>query len=151
MSRRFKVLTIAISVVVMLLLSIGGVALANDSEGKPFGPRMCKMGGGGPNGLLSEVLGLTPEEIKAKLQAGMTIADIAAEQGVSQEQLKDAMHAAMVENLQQKVADGTITQAQADQILQRIQDRLAENGPLGFGFKGHGRFCGMGVPCAPPE
>ena len=107
--------------------------------------------GAGPNGLLSEVLGLTPEEIKAKLQAGMTIVEIAAEQGFTQDQLKDAMHTAMVENLQQKVADGTITQAQADQILQHMQERPAENGPLGFGFRGHGRFPGKGGPCAPTE
>ena len=47
MSRRLKLFTVAISTVAVLLLTIGGVVLADDSqlEKKPFGPRMDKMGG----------------------------------------------------------------------------------------------------------
>ena len=65
MSRRLKLFTIAISTVAVLLLTIGGVVLADDSrpEGKHFGFRGEKMGGACHNGLLTEVLGLTPEEI----------------------------------------------------------------------------------------
>ena len=161
MSRRTKVLTIAISLAVVSLLTIGGVALADDSRNceKPFGPRMGKMaacgqmGAFGPNGMLSEVLDLTPEEIKAELQAGKTIIEIAAEQGFTNDQLKEAINAAMAAKLQQQVADGTITQEQADKMLQRMQDGPAKNGQpkFGFGLRGHGGFPGVGAPCAPVE
>ena len=113
MSRRTKVLTITISLAVVTLLTIGGIALADDSRNceKPFGPRIGKMAACGqmafgPNGLLSEVLGLTPEEIKAELQAGKTILEIAAAKGFTEDQLKQAMNAAMAAKLQQQVADG---------------------------------------------
>jgi len=155
MSRRTKVLTIAISLAVVTLLTIGGIALADDSRNceKPFGPRIGKMAACGPNGLLTEVLGLTPEEIKAELQAGKTIIEIAAAQGFTEEQLKEAMNAAMAAKLQQKVTDGTLTQEQADRMLQRLQDWSTENGQpkFGFGPHRHGGFPGKGAPCAPVE
>jgi len=155
LSRRTKILTIAISVAVITLFTIGGVALADDSRNgeKPFGHRIGKIAGCGPNGLLSEVLGLTPEEIKTELQAGKTIVEIAAEQGLSQEQLKDAISTAITEKLQQKVADGTITQEQADKMLQRMQDRSTKYGQpkFGFGPRGHGGFPGNGGPSAQVE
>ena len=138
MSKKLKLLTIAIAVVGIVALSIGGVALANDAqdEGKAFHTRMGKAG---HFGLISEVLGLTPEEIKSQLQDGKTMADIAAAQGFTEEELKDAMLAAMTEQLQQKVAEGIITQEQADRILERMQER-AEDG-MRFGPRiGHPRF-----------
>ena len=126
------------------MLTIGGVVLADDSqlERKPFDSRMDKMGGACHNGLLSEVLGLTREEIKAQLQDGKTMTEIAADQGFSEGELKDAMHAAMTEQLQQKVEDGAITQEQADRILERIQQG-AENG-MPFGLR-------MGHPGCNPD
>ena len=144
MSRRLKLFTIAISTVAVLLLTIGGVVLADDSqpEGKHSGFRGEKMGGACHNGLLTEVLGLTPEEIRAQLQDGKTMPEIAADQGFSEGELRDAMHGAMTEQLQQKVEDGAITQEQADRILERIQQG-AENG-MPFGPR-------MGHPGCDPD
>lgn len=65
---------------------------------------------------LAETLGLTPDELSAQLAAGQTLAQIAEAQGVSQEQLTTTLQAAMTEGLQQAVADGALTQAQADQM-----------------------------------
>jgi hypothetical protein len=80
-----------------------------------------------PFGLISEVLGLTPEEIRAQLEEGKTMDDIIADQGFTEEELKDAMLAAVTEKLQEKVAEGDITQEQADRILERMQE-ASENG-----------------------
>ncbi|MBL8095272.1 MAG: hypothetical protein JNL73_13975 [Anaerolineales bacterium] len=65
---------------------------------------------------LAETLGLTPDELSAQLAAGQTLAQIAEAQGVSQEQITTTLQAAMTEGLQQAVADGALTQAQADQM-----------------------------------
>ena len=119
------------AVIGILALSIGcAVAKADDPqrEGKSFGPCMGKTG---RFETVSEILGLTPEEIKAQLQDGKTLADIAAAQGFSQDDLKDAMLAAATEQLYQKVVDGTITQEQADQVLQRMQKRIGNGRTLG--------------------
>ncbi len=65
---------------------------------------------------LAETLGLSRDELSAQLTAGQTLAQIAEAQGVSQEELTTTLQAAMTEGLQQAVADGALTQAQADQM-----------------------------------
>lgn len=65
---------------------------------------------------LAETLGLTPDELSTRFTAGQTLAQIAEAQGVSQEELTTALQAAMTEGLQQAVAEGALTQAQADQM-----------------------------------
>jgi polyhydroxyalkanoate synthesis regulator phasin len=75
----------------------------------------------------AETLGLTPEELFAELRAGKSPAEIAEEQGVDVEALYDAMNAArgeaMRQAIQQAVEDGRITQEQADQMLERLENR----------------------------
>jgi hypothetical protein len=63
------------------------------------------------------------------------------------------MIAAVTEKLQQKVADGTITQEQADKMLQHMQDMSSENGQpkFRFGPRGHGGFPGKGGPYVPTK
>ena len=118
MSKRLKLLSIAAAVVCIVALSIAGVVLADGPEidGKPHGPRVHF------GGLISEVLGLTPEQIKTQLEEGKTMAEIIADHGFTEEELKDAMLAAMTEKLQEKVAEGTITQEKSDRILERMQE-----------------------------
>ncbi len=71
----------------------------------------------------AEALGLTPEELFADLRAGKSPAKIAEEQGVDVEALYDAMNAARGEAMQQAIEDGRMTQEQADQMLERLEDR----------------------------
>lgn len=66
---------------------------------------------------LSETLGLTPDELSTQIAAGQTLAEIAEAQGVSQEQLSAAHQTSVTEALEQAVADGVLTQVQADQLL----------------------------------
>lgn len=81
------------------------------------------MGGrwGGPeNSLLTiaaEKLGLTTTELQAELQAGKTIADVAAEKNVAVSTIVDAVVADRTEQLNELVANGQATQEEADAML----------------------------------
>lgn len=63
--------------------------------------------------------------------------DVAAELGVTSDELTGAFRTVAIERIQEKVADGTITQERADELIERIES----NDGLGFGFggRGHGR------------
>jgi hypothetical protein len=75
-------------------------------------------GGPGPGmEATAEVLGMTTDEVRAALASGSTLAELAEERGVATEDLVDAMLAGMEERLAERVADGTITQEQADERL----------------------------------
>jgi len=99
--------------------------------------------GGGPGGhdrgghlgdldAAAAFLGLTEDQLRTQLQSGKTLADVAKAQGKSVDGLIDALVAATKKDLDDAVADGRLTKAQADQILadmkQRITDRV--NGKL---------------------
>ncbi len=102
----------------------------------------------------AEVLGMTPEELRAELQAGKSLAEVADEQGVDPQAICDAAHAQREETVQQAVADGRLTQEEADQMLERMGehegDCLSSPGrPFGFGHAGRGRLGSgghMGLP-----
>jgi hypothetical protein len=74
---------------------------------------------------LGEALGLTPEALQSELEAGQTLAEIAAAQGVKTADLAAAMAAAMQVGLEQAVVEGALTQAQADQMLAQMAGRYA--------------------------
>lgn len=81
--------------------------------------------GGGPGGeAAATALGLTVEELRAELESGSTIAEIAAEKGVDLATVTDAMLAAEQEHLAEEVASGKITQAQADERLSGAAERI---------------------------
>ncbi|OQA07967.1 MAG: hypothetical protein BWY65_01674 [Firmicutes bacterium ADurb.Bin373] len=102
-------------------------------------------GKGGPGGRglgqnlddMAGIFGMTADELKAEMDAGKKFDEIAADQGLTMEQVQEKMKEARKAKIQQKVADGTITQAQADEMLQRL-----EQGQKGEGFGGHGRCPG---------
>ncbi len=78
---------------------------------------------------VAEALGLTVEEFDAALAAGQTPFALAQEKGVD---LQAVMQAAHAEILKQAVADGKLTQAQADAITQRHAQMGARH-PYGSG------------------
>lgn len=92
----------------------------------------------------AEMLGIGVDELQAKLDSGMKFREMAKEQGISREdfraKMKEQAKVRMTERLNQLVADGEITQEQADKRLEQIQKKLQngkrlENGHKGF-FKG---------------
>jgi hypothetical protein len=69
---------------------------------------------------MAEALGLAPEELQARLDAGDTMWDIAESQGLTAEQFQETMLQARTDALNQAVSDGLITQEQADWMIARM-------------------------------
>lgn len=94
--------------------------------------------------MLAEQLGMTTEELQAELQAGKTIAELAEEKGVD---LQAAQIEAAKERIQQAVQDGTMTQEQADWMLEGLEQGFSP-GIRGFmpGGRGGGRGGFRGFP-----
>ena len=70
---------------------------------------------------VTKLLGMTPDQIYAERSAGKTLADIAEDQGVSEQQMIDAIVAAQKEAIDQAVKDGRMTQDQADWMMARAE------------------------------
>jgi hypothetical protein len=117
------------------------------------GPRDHGPGGkafrGGPNGggrldAAASAIGITPEELRTALREGKSLADVARDKGVDPEKVVSALVAELKAHLDQEVASGRHTQAEADQKLAGATERIrafvnGEVGKGGFGFRGpHG-------------
>jgi hypothetical protein len=87
----------------------------------------------------AEALDLTPEEVQARLDAGESMWQIAEAEGISAEALRDFMIGVRTQALSAAVADGVLTQEQADWMIQRMEQM-----PM-FGFgAGRGGCPGLG-------
>jgi len=112
-----------------------------------FGPGMGRGHGGGLDATAldaaAQALGLTTDELSTKLQDGMTLAEIASEAGVDEQVVKDAIEAAhaveMRAEIAQAVTDGTITQENADWLLEGLDKGFIHGHGFGFGFGKHGQ------------
>ena len=153
MNKWFKISGGVAAVAVAGLLTIGGVAYAQDApkggyaQGEQNGPsgfmqRGNRGGGegrfggdhggrhGGPEfmdqdamkAVVAQTLGLSVADLDAAKEAGKHLPQLAEEQGVDMETVKAAMKAEATRQVNQAVADGTITQTQADRILRRIEN-----------------------------
>ncbi len=85
--------------------------------------------------VIADALGLTVDDLTAARDAGQRLPEIADQQGVDLSAVQAALQTALADALQQAVADGRITQAQADDILSHQGDWLRPNqrpfGPRG--------------------
>ncbi|MBA4181920.1 MAG: hypothetical protein C0506_15120 [Anaerolinea sp.] len=91
-----------------------------------FGPGGMRAGRGGHEGrggagihdsaALTAFLGIDESTLRSEMQAGKSLATIATDHGKTRDQLKAFLTDQMNTELAQKVADGKITQAQADQM-----------------------------------
>ena len=93
-------------------------------------------------------LGLTEAELRTQLESGKTLAQIAKAQGKSVDGLEKALAADAKTKLDAAVKAGTLTQAQADEILKRTTEHLDDlvNGKLGPHGDGDGDHHGFGGP-----
>ena len=73
-----------------------------------------------------EELGLTGEEIRAGFEAGQTLAETAEANGISEDELVDALVAAAMERADAAVESGRVTQEQVDEHLADIEERITE-------------------------
>ncbi len=87
--------------------------------------------GGGRHGAdlaaAADALGLTQDELRAQAEAGKTLAEVAAAQGVSEDDLVAALVKAEKAELAAAVTDGRLTQAQADARAADLQTRITDS------------------------
>ena len=72
----------------------------------------------------SEVLGIEESAVIDGLQAGKSLVTIAGENGVGADEFKAALTAEVESNLAEKVAEGTFTQVQADEMLAKFNENV---------------------------
>jgi len=99
-----------------------------------------------PLALLSEVLGMEADELHQALADGTSVAELAEQQGLAIDDVVDALIAPVGQRLAKAVEDGRITQADADDRLEHIAERLTRQieegeglGPVGRVFARHPR------------
>jgi hypothetical protein len=156
----------AIAVLAVIALGVAGFAYAQTQtppwpdqyygpsmmQNRGFGPGMMGRWGAGGYGLMheymedafAEALGITHEELEAKLDAGETMWSITRSQGLSDNEITKMMMDARTKALDKAIADGILTQEQADWMIQRMQ-QMQDNGfgpgncPMNGGAFGPGR------------
>ncbi len=151
MNKFLKIAGITTLVIVIGLVAAVGVSLAQGPTPTPPGKGM--MGGWFGFGMMggqdrwaafdaaAKALGMTPDELFTELHSGKTLADVEKEKNVDAQTVANAVAAvrkdAISKAIEQAVTDGRITRAQADWLLQGLNQ-----GWLGRGFGGfwHGGF-----------
>ncbi len=147
MSKKVKVLVATLAVAALLVATFASTALAHDpadDTGHHHGHGVIY------SETVSDLLGLTPEEIQAERQEGKSLVEIAAAQGVSEDELVEAIIAAEEEAIQEAAEDGehcgydqagpgTGMMGQWD----RQDDGRSPYGGMGFGM-GQGGMHGWG-------
>lgn len=86
---------------------------------------------------LAETFGLTPEEILAFHEDGITLSEWATDQGMTFDEFRSLMIEARTTAIEQAVLDGVISQEQADWMLNH-SNRMGGNGSGGCGLYGSG-------------
>jgi len=82
----------------------------------------------------AEALGLDPAEVLAQIEEGKTFREIAEEAGITEEDILEVKKARMEERISQLLADGKITQEEADEKLEWLENWK------GKGFHKGGKF-----------
>ncbi len=87
----------------------------------------------------AQILGISVDEVKEAWAQGKSPEEVIEEKGLNQEEIqaraREALKQRLTEHLQVLVDQGVITQAQADQRLQFMQDRLQSGmGHMGMRF-----------------
>ena len=94
--------------------------------GGPGGVRHAAFGGAIDLDVIAETLGMTTAELQAELEAGATLSEIITAQGSTVEAVVDALIVDVRADLDTAVAEGDITQEQADERLIETEERLTE-------------------------
>jgi hypothetical protein len=149
MGKRTKWLAGALMLAAVLAIGVGAtVALAATPASNQGTQTYCGLGGGFRFGgtlvdEVAKVIGMTSDQIRDMRQDGKSLVQIAATKNVTEQKLVEAIMAFKKAEVQKKVAAGTITQDQADLMLQRMQENTVNavnrtsTGP--FGGQGNGR------------
>ena len=161
MTKRRIILLSGGAIIALLVAGLIGVTVASAQEPPPEPPAPFGERGGGrgqrsPGGgifdlarrggwmmfdAVAEAVGLTPVEFFTELHADRTVAEVAEQQGVELEELREAVNAARAENrkqaIEQAVEDGKLSREQADWLLEGLEKGFMPRAQ-GFG-RGRGR------------
>lgn len=74
----------------------------------------------------AEAIGIDEAELRTAIENGDTIADVAAANGVDADVVIDAMVDAKAERIAEKVEEGRLTQAEADEKLADVETRIED-------------------------
>ena len=145
MKRTLSVMVVAAA----LLVAFGGVGVVLAQE-PGNGAVTCPMNGGGRGvggggigaGLMhddmlaamAEKLGVSAESLEARIDSGETIYSIARAEGLSDDEIVTMMQEARQAARAAAVADGDLTQEQADWMAQHMDGRGMGMGRSGGGF-----------------
>jgi hypothetical protein len=107
--------------------------------GGPGGMRGGPGGAGGPGGMfggmraghlgddkIATFLGITQDQLRQELRSGKSLAQVATAHGKSADQLKTFIVTSITQQVNDAVRAGTMTQAQADRILNGLSARVDE-------------------------
>ncbi|MBI4317488.1 MAG: hypothetical protein HY675_03280 [Chloroflexi bacterium] len=141
-------------VVALLVAMVPAIVQAEEGDDYYYdGSGWCHGGTYGAAGLsdrttvsrVAGVLGVTSSRLNARLRAGDTVADIAAENGVPLQKAVDTALARHKDLLERQVKTGYVTESQADAILRVMQEEttVAFEDGYGYGFGGYGMGPGM--------
>ena len=75
---------------------------------------------------LTDALGVDEDALRAAREAGQSLAAIAIEQGVAVDVVVDALVDAKTTRIQDRVTAGDLTQAEADERIAGLEDRITE-------------------------
>lgn len=147
-------LIVAAFVVVMAFAVPAFAETGTDDESTGLIGGVCR-GIGSMGAAIADLFGMTPDELADARNDGQSLADLAEQNDVDQQTLIDTMLAEREEMLDQAVADGRLTQEQADAMLERMTSRVQERvddpsvGPRGNGggCDGPGGGAGGGGGC----
>ena len=157
MNKKWKLTLVTLAVAIIATLSIGITVSADEPADGAVDGWYCGAGvdagrGYGATGMADVIglLGLTAEEFQALRTEGKSLAEIAEAQGVTTDALIAAMLAPRVEMLADRVAEGYLTQEQADAMLAQMEASISESilrtdvGPQADrgSFGGRGGFMG---------
>jgi uncharacterized membrane protein len=163
MSKKRLVVIGAAALAGLLLAGMAGLALAQGpqpGQGTPGPGFGWGCGGYGAYGMMgsgsrwdmrqtmweaaAKALGLTTDQLVAEFQAGKTLSQVAQEHNVEMATLQKALTDAQKAALDKAVADGWLTQKQADLMLDHMDDMWQAFGDSGFGPGPGGWMMGPG-------
>ena len=131
MKKGMKILGLALGMVAIMGLMLGGSVFADTSEEADVQSQCAGYGwhgfqskGAACGETVSDLLGLSSDELCELRQEGISLAEIAAEQGITVDELVAAIMAERTAAVQARVDDGTLTQEQADSMIQHMVERI---------------------------
>ena len=120
-----RILTLAAALLAVTMLAVGATsapAAQKPSAGKPLAARLAAKAK--RLGAAAEYLVLSRDELRARLRAGDSLAEVAEAQGKTVDGLVDAMLAPLAMRLDKAVAADRVTRERADRLLERLERRI---------------------------